>query len=74
MTRSVQDDQRKDVDVPHSVNSGEEGRGEFQIDIFVPLPSAFRYLADDEANHGEGRTQQGSQHQKLEAIDYALVV
>lgn len=74
VTRCVQDNQRKDIDIPHSVDSGEESRGELQVDVLVPLPATFRYLADDETNHGQGRTQQGCQHEKLEAVDDALVV
>lgn len=74
VARCVQHDQRKDVNVPHAVDAGEERRGELQIDGLVPFPSALGHLADNEADYGEGGAEQGGQHEELKAIDDAFVV
>ena len=42
--RGIQAEQSQDVNIPHSIDTGEEGRGVFQIDIFVPFPFPFRNL------------------------------
>lgn len=40
----VQDDQRKDVDVPHAVHAGEERRRELDLHVVVPPPLALGHL------------------------------
>ena len=74
MTRCVQDDKREYVNVPHTVHSREEGRGEFKFNIFVPLPLTFGDLSKDKADNSEESTKQSCQHEELEAVDDSFVV
>ena len=71
---SVQENQAKNVQVPHAVHPGEEAARVLEggAEILVPLVRPLGHLADDEADDGEGGSNKGGQHQKLEPPDYTL--
>lgn len=75
VTGGVEDDQRKDVNVPHPINACEESGRELQLwVVLAPVPSRLGDLTEDKPDDGQKGAKQGRQHQKLEAVDYALVM
>ena len=72
--RSIKDDHRRDVNVPHSVNAGQESRWKFDVNIIAPLPKGVGDLSENESNNCEKCANKSGQHEKFEAINYSFVV
>lgn len=52
VTWSVENDEGKNINVPHPVNTGEESRREFQLNV-IPLPPRFTDLSENKADDGQ---------------------
>lgn len=74
VTGRIEDDQCKNVDIPHAVDASEKSRGEFKMNGVIPTILSFDHLAHDEANDCQGRTDQCGQHQKFETINDSFVM
>ena len=76
MTRSVEEEKTEDVNVPETVDPGEEPWCilESRSKILVPLVGSLRHLTDDEPDDGECRGEKGGQHQEFESPDYPLQI
>lgn len=74
VTWCIQDDERENVNVPHSVHASEESWWKFQVDLVVPLPLRFGDLTENKADDSQESAEKRSQHEKLEAVNNSLVV
>lgn len=74
MARRVQNHEGEDVNVPHTVNAGEESGRELELDVFVPLPLRFGDLPEDEADDGEEGADECGKHEELETVNDAFIM
>lgn len=76
MTRSIEEEEAEDVNVPHAIDSRHESRSVLEClpKILVPFIGSLGHLTNDESDDCESGSQDCGQHQELESPDDALVV
>ena len=72
--RGIEEEKGRDVNIPGSVDAGEEGRGRLQLEVLIPLVLAFGHPAHDEANRSQGYCENGGQKEKSEPPNNVGVV